>query len=86
MAVAKAVTAIIVLGVLAAAVYVGGCALRPFGRCRRCGGFGTRTGKSLILRRPVAKGCRWCDSTGRRLRWGRHVWNYFGRLYREGTR
>jgi hypothetical protein len=35
------------------------CWLRPFDRCRWCKGVG----------------CRWCRRTGRRLRWGRRLYN-----------
>lgn len=81
------------IAVLAAAVvlfagwYVWACWARPYPRCRRCGGLGLRMGRTLIRKRPVARGdCQRCRGTGVRLRLGRWVANHFIRLHQEGAR
>ncbi|MFB6675587.1 hypothetical protein ACFCWG_24815 [Streptomyces sp. NPDC056390] len=57
------------------------CALKPFGRCRRCQGEGERT-----TRRGRLKPCRRCHETGLRLRVGRRIHNRASALHRAGTR
>lgn len=79
-------TPVILAGVAMGVVYVVACAALPFARCRRCAGAGARVGKTRVLRRAVAKPCRWCRSTGRRLRWGRRAWNHFARIRAAGSR
>ncbi|WP_204289564.1 hypothetical protein [Microbispora amethystogenes] len=72
--------------ILAALVWVLGyaaaCAATPFGRCRRCEGHG----KTITPNGRVRRWCRHCDATGLRLRWGRRLFNYLRRLYRDGSR
>ena len=67
-------------------LYAAACHSWPFARCRRCHGTGHREGRSLILRRAVAKPCRRCGQSGRRLRWGRRAWNHFARIRTAATR
>ena len=64
-----------------AAWYLMLCSAFPFGPCRRCNGeakhrnpFG---GNSFRL-------CRKCAGTGRRVRLGRRVWEYFRSEHRRG--
>lgn len=73
-------TAIVVLTVAAAFIYAAACATLPFARCVRCNGAGVRIAKTRVLRRSVGRPCRWCRSSGKRLRWGRRVWNHFARI------
>jgi len=68
------------LVLMAILIYLSACAWVPFARCSRCHGTGVRMGKTRLLRRPVGKPCRWCRQSGRRLRWGRRVWNRFARI------
>ena len=79
-------TAIIVLTVAAGLIYAAACASLPFARCRRCNGAGVRIARTRVLRRSVGKPCRWCRSSGKRLRWGRRAWNHFARIRSAGTR
>lgn len=83
----KVIAALVVLMVLVVARYALACWARPYPRCRRCGGLGLRMGKTVIRRRPVARGdCRRCRGSGVRLRLGRRVANHFIRLHKVGTR
>jgi hypothetical protein len=74
------VTAIVLAIAAAALAYAAACATLPFARCRRCAGAGVRMGKTRVLRRAVAKPCRRCGASGKRLRLGRRVWNRFARI------
>lgn len=67
-------------------LYIAACHSLPFARCRRCAGAGFQMGKTRVLRRAVAKPCRHCRASGRRLRWGRRAWNHFARIRTAGTR
>ena len=58
------------------------CAASPFGRCRRCAGKGY-VGTAL---RSRGRSCRRCDSTGIRIRLGRHLYNEITRTRRGGVR
>lgn len=60
------------------------CWVSPFGRCRRCDGFGYRTDRHGRLKR--GKPCRRCKTTGKRLRVGRRIHNHAREVHREGTR
>jgi hypothetical protein len=72
-----------IVATLAAITAVGGYALAcwvvPFGKHQRCDGKGTRT--ALLSPRLVP--CRGCWGSGRKLRIGRRVWNYFAAMRRE---
>jgi hypothetical protein len=64
-----------------AAVYACACYVWPFKACRKCGGSGrlkSPSGRAFRL-------CPRCKHTGRRLRFGRRVWNYVQRTRKEGT-
>jgi DnaJ-class molecular chaperone len=66
----------LLLAVLAVvSTYVIVCGVSPFGRCRRCHG----TGRYKRPHGRQSHPCRRCHTSGRRLRWGRHVSNYFAR-------
>jgi len=79
--------AIVLATAAAALAYVAACASLPFARCRRCAGSGLRMGRTVIRRRPVARGgCRRCRGSGRRLRWGRRAWNHFAKIRAAGSR
>ncbi|MCX4587055.1 hypothetical protein ACH492_08885 [Streptomyces sp. NPDC019443] len=66
--------------------YAAMCAGSPFGRCRKCNGWGfqMKTDRKGQLKR--GKDCRRCKATGRRIRIGRWLFNRAQRIYREGTR
>lgn len=51
------------------AAYLALCWLRPFDRCHWC----------------KAAGCHWCRGTGRRLRWGRRLYNAVERARRAAS-
>jgi len=60
--------------------YAVACAVRPYRRCRWCGGTGKRrsvSGRSFRV-------CRWCSASGRRLRLGRRAFNYGQRVRSRG--
>ncbi|WP_249714084.1 hypothetical protein [Rhizomonospora bruguierae] len=61
--------------------YLTACMIRPFRRCRRCNGTGSR--RSLILR--AGRTCRRCDGHGEHLRTGRVAINYLRELHDKGT-
>jgi len=63
--------------------YALACAVAPWGRCRKCDGYGRkRTRAGHITRTP----CRRCGGIGLRVRVGRRVWEWIAREYRNGTR
>jgi hypothetical protein len=66
--------------------YITLCARVPFGRCRRCKGFGfiIRRTRSGHLRR--GRDCRRCNATGVRLRIGRRIWNAWDRARQDSAR
>jgi hypothetical protein len=66
--------------------YVGLCAGSPFGRCRKCNGFGFAMDTDRKGRPKRGKHCRRCKATGRRIRIGRWLFNRAAALYRDGTR
>jgi hypothetical protein len=70
----------------AALGYAGLCWIQPFGRCRRCDGWGhaVKTGRHGELKR--GKPCRRCKATGLRLRVGRRIHNHAVRVHDDGTR
>ncbi|GAA0950619.1 hypothetical protein [Nonomuraea longicatena] len=78
---------LIITGALLAALvwalgYAAACAVAPFARCRRCEG----VGKTITPKGRVKRWCRYCQSTGLRLRIGRRLYNYLRRLRHDGTR
>ncbi len=66
--------------------YISLCAGSPFGRCRRCKGFGFMIRKTRMGHLRRGKDCRRCNATGLRLRIGRRMWNAWARARRDGTR
>ncbi len=76
------IAALFLAALLWALGYAAACAAAPFGRCPRCKG----KGKTLKPNGHTRTWCRHCDATGLRLRWGRRLFNYLRRLYRDGTR
>ncbi|MFJ9914717.1 hypothetical protein [Actinacidiphila glaucinigra] len=62
------------------------CAASPFGRCRKCQGFGFEMSRDRKGRLKRGKDCRRCKGTGHRIRTGRWLYNRAVRLYREGQR
>ncbi|WP_225947031.1 hypothetical protein [Plantactinospora soyae] len=59
--------------------YIVLCSVAPFGQCRRCSGR-----RNSLARRH--RDCRWCDGTGRRVRIGRRLYDYFRAEHERGTR
>ncbi|GAA3754534.1 hypothetical protein [Streptomyces tremellae] len=66
--------------------YGGLCAASPFGPCRRCRGMGHRIKEDRRGRLKRGKDCRHCKATGRRIRIGRHLYNQWAAIHRDGTR
>ncbi|GLY33555.1 hypothetical protein [Kineosporia sp. NBRC 101731] len=63
-----------------ATYYLLACATFPFAACRRCHGSGKH-------HNPFGAGhrlCRHCAGTGRRVRLGRRIYEYFSREHRRG--
>ena len=65
-----------------AACYVLMCGIFPFGHCRRCKGAGKLY--SPFSRRAFRL-CPRCDGTGRRVRIGRRIYEYFRSEHRNGN-
>ncbi|MFD7236880.1 hypothetical protein ACFWAT_16450 [Streptomyces syringium] len=65
--------------------YVSLCSSSPFGNCRKCRGFGYALKTDRRGRLKRGKHCRRCDGHGKRIRVGRHLYNLWLRLYRDGT-
>jgi hypothetical protein len=65
--------------------YAALCAGSPFGRCRKCHGFGFATTTDRKGRPKRGKDCRRCKATGYRIRIGRHLYNLAAALHRDGT-
>ncbi|WP_406373549.1 hypothetical protein OG788_24955 [Streptomyces sp. NBC_00647] len=61
------------------------CAASPYGDCRKCRGFGfaMKTDRKGRLKR--GKPCRRCKGHGKRIRVGRHLYNLWLRVARDGT-
>ncbi|MFC5027156.1 hypothetical protein ACQFX6_19350 [Streptomyces sp. DSM 41987] len=66
--------------------YAAMCAGSPFGRCRKCNGFGYSIKTDRKGRPQRGKSCRRCKTTGKRIRIGRWIFNRAQRIYREGNR
>ncbi|WP_194821329.1 hypothetical protein [Micromonospora sp. S-DT3-3-22] len=76
--------ALVVTGVLLAVIvaYAGSCIVRPFRDCWCCKGRAHhRSKRNPALSRP----CRWCRSSGKRLRLGRRAWNRARRTARAAA-
>lgn len=59
--------------------YALSCAVKPYRDCWVCRGKAHHRSKSSpTLSRP----CRWCRASGKRLRYGRRLWNRARRLHR----
>ncbi|GAA2688539.1 hypothetical protein GCM10010400_61700 [Streptomyces aculeolatus] len=65
--------------------YCGKCWLSPFGRCRKCRGFGYAVRTTRRGRPKRGRDCRRCRATGRRIRTGRWLYNRWARIHRAGT-
>lgn len=65
--------------------YVSLCAASPFGDCRKCKGFGYALKKDRRGNLKPGKTCRRCRGDRKRIRIGRHLYNVWLRLYRDGT-
>ncbi|MGD3107549.1 hypothetical protein [Streptomyces sp. YGL11-2] len=65
--------------------YASLCASSPFGNCRKCRGFGFAMKTDRKGRPKRGKHCRRCDGHGKRIRIGRHLFNLWLRIYRDGT-
>ncbi|MFJ9373792.1 hypothetical protein [Streptomyces sp. NPDC101455] len=64
--------------------YVSLCRSSPYGDCRKCRGFGfaMKTDRKGRLKR--GKPCRRCKGHGKRIRVGRHLYNLWLHVYRDG--
>ena len=65
---------------IAVALYLLGCLIWPFGKCRRCKGVGKF--KSPFGR--AYRHCGKCDGSGLRIRLGRHVINHIRAVHGAG--
>lgn len=65
--------------------YLSLCASSPYGDCRKCRGFGfaMKTDRKGRLKR--GKPCRRCKGHGKRIRVGRHLYNLWLHVYRDGS-
>jgi hypothetical protein len=77
---ATATCAAVALVVLLA--YSASCWWLPFANCGLCSGTGKRYPENQGRRRNF-RPCWWCKGTGRRLRWGRRLFNAVQRRRRE---
>ena len=68
------------IGLVLVLAYAGSCVVRPFRDCWLCDGHGHHRSKS---NRKLSRPCRWCRSSGKRLRIGRRLWNRARRVHRE---
>ena len=66
-----------------AACYLLMCAAFPFGHCRRCKGAGKLYSP---FSRRVFRLCPRCDGTGRRVRIGRRIYEYFRAEHAKGSK
>jgi hypothetical protein len=77
--VAQAATVALIV-TIAAALYLLGCLIWPFGKCRRCKGAGKA--KSPFGR--AYRHCPRCQGSGLRIRLGRHVINHIRAVHGAG--
>ncbi|MEV7445222.1 hypothetical protein AB0O22_29500 [Streptomyces sp. NPDC091204] len=66
--------------------YSGLCAVSPFGTCRKCRGFGFAMTTDRRGRLKRGKHCRRCDGHGKRIRFGRWLYNRAVRIHHADTR
>ncbi|MDJ0341377.1 hypothetical protein QMK19_15080 [Streptomyces sp. H10-C2] len=66
--------------------YVAVCAAQPFAACRKCRGFGFKVKTTRRGKAKRGKDCRRCHGHGARIRRGRHLWNLWRNVHRDGTR
>ena len=76
---AQAATVALIV-IIAAALYLLGCLIWPFGKCRRCKGEGKF--KSPFGR--AYRHCGRCQGSGLRIRLGRHVINHLRAVHGAG--
>lgn len=70
-------TLVIAAVVLAWAIwYAGSCLVWPVRDCRMCKGRGNHRPKG---NRRLSRPCWWCGQSGKRMRFGRRVWNHFAK-------
>ncbi|MFG2552476.1 hypothetical protein [Streptomyces sp. NPDC048581] len=65
--------------------YVSLCRASPYGDCRKCRGLGfaMKTDRKGHIKR--GKNCRRCKGHGKRIRVGRHLYNLWLHVYRDGS-
>ncbi|MGW1765330.1 hypothetical protein ACWCQL_14810 [Streptomyces sp. NPDC002073] len=66
--------------------YAALCAASPLADCRKCRGFGFAVTTDRKGRTKRGKHCRRCDGHGKRIRFGRWLYNRAARIHRAGTR
>lgn len=66
-----------------AAAYAASCAWWPFRDCMLCSGRGHHRPQT---RRRLSRPCWWCKATGKRLRWGRRIYNHFHKQRKAAIR
>ncbi|WP_420035088.1 hypothetical protein ACN2WE_24095 [Streptomyces sp. cg28] len=76
----------IALGIVITLCYAATCAAVPFKNCPRCDGMGHTIKADRKGRMKRGKDCRHCDATGKRIRFGRHLYNLWLGVHRDGTR
>jgi hypothetical protein len=77
--------ALILLITLALAGYALSLVARPFADCRHCAGMGHAIDIDRKGKAKRGKPCRHCKTTGKRIRFGRHLLNLWLATYRDGT-
>ncbi|MGW2721021.1 hypothetical protein [Streptomyces sp. NPDC001492] len=65
--------------------YVSLCRASPYGDCRKCRGFGFAMKTDRKGRMKRGKDCRRCKGLGKRIRVGRHLYNLWLHVYRDGS-
>ncbi|MGP4086126.1 hypothetical protein [Streptomyces sp. KR55] len=65
--------------------YVSLCAASPYGDCRKCRGLGFAMKTDRKGRIKRGKDCRRCKGLGKRIRVGRHLYNLWLHVYRDGS-
>jgi hypothetical protein len=75
------VAGVVLIVTIAVALYLLGCLIWPFGKCRRCKG----AGKFKSPFGNAYRHCGRCDGSGLRIRIGRHVINHIRATHGAGT-
>uniref|UniRef100_A0AAU1HVQ9 Uncharacterized protein n=1 Tax=Streptomyces sp. NBC_00180 TaxID=2903632 RepID=A0AAU1HVQ9_9ACTN len=65
--------------------YISLCQASPYGDCRKCHGLGFAMKTNRKGRIKRGKNCRRCKGHGKRIRVGRHLYNLWLHVYRDGT-